>query len=40
MAIALDNLWEAEAQSKEHLSPDKKKKNAVQVRVINGNGNV
>lgn len=26
MAIALDNLWEAEAQAKEHLSPDKKKK--------------
>ena len=40
MAIALDNLWEAEAQAKEHLSPDKKKKNAVQVRVIYGNGNV
>jgi CRISPR-associated protein Cmr2 len=40
MAIALDNLWEAEAQAKEHLSPDKQKKNAIQVRVIYGNGNV
>jgi CRISPR-associated protein Cmr2 len=44
LAIALENLWEAESEAKEHYCPTLKKgtrkKNAVQVRVIYGNGNV
>lgn len=41
LAIALENLWEAEEQAKEHYCPDAKssKKDAVQVRVIYSNGN-
>jgi CRISPR-associated protein Cmr2 len=40
LAIALENLWEAEAESKKHISADGSKKNAVQVRVLYGNGNI
>ena len=44
LAIALENLWEAEAEAKEHfctaLEEGKRKKDAVQVRVLYGNGNV
>jgi CRISPR-associated protein Cmr2 len=44
LAITLENMWEAEAQAKEHfcstLSPEERPKNAVQVRVIYGNGNI
>ncbi len=40
MAIALENLWEAEEEAKEHESPTGNKKDAVQVRVLYGNGNV
>jgi CRISPR-associated protein Cmr2 len=43
LAIALENLWEAEAEAKKHfcktLDKDKRQKNAVQVRVLYGNGN-
>ncbi|WP_199245589.1 type III-B CRISPR-associated protein Cas10/Cmr2 [[Phormidium] sp. ETS-05] len=41
MAIALENLWDAENGAKKHKSRDggKKDKNAVQVRVLYGNGN-
>jgi len=39
LAIALESMWEAEAEAKEHESPDGKLKDAVQVRVIYGNGN-
>jgi len=49
LAIALENLWEAEDEAKEHFyldpqesNPKKQKKNkdAVQVRVLYGNGNI
>ncbi|WP_228041407.1 type III-B CRISPR-associated protein Cas10/Cmr2 [Planktothrix mougeotii] len=40
MAIALDNLWQAEDSAKDHCSADGKYKDAVQVRVIYGNGNI
>jgi len=42
MAIALENLWDAENGAKKHKSRDsgKKDKNAVQVRVLYGNGNI
>ena len=44
LAIALEKLWEAEEEAKEHLYIDpkkqKKKKDAVQVRVLYGNGNI
>ena len=50
LAIALENMWQAEAEAKEHEyiahyreSDNKacyKKKDAVQVRVIYGNGNI
>jgi CRISPR-associated protein Cmr2 len=40
LAIALENLWEAEDHAKEHQSPDGAKKDAVQVRVLYGNGNI
>ncbi|MGQ9866924.1 MAG: type III-B CRISPR-associated protein Cas10/Cmr2 [Pseudanabaenaceae cyanobacterium] len=44
LAIALEHMWEAEAEAKEHKHVDstgnKKVKDAVQVRVIYGNGNV
>ena len=44
LAIALENLWEAEEEAKDHvcdeLGADRCKKNAVQVRVLYGNGNI
>jgi CRISPR-associated protein Cmr2 len=44
LAIALENLWEAEEKAKEHEYFDhenqKQVKDAVQVRVIYGNGNI
>lgn len=40
LAIALENLWEAEAEAKKHRTPDGCKKDAVQVRVLYGNGNI
>jgi len=48
LAIALENLWEAEEGAKDHEYEDfalegkerKKKKDAVQLRVIYGNGNI
>lgn len=42
LAIALENLWEAEEKAKEHIcetAQPEKAKNAVQVRVIYANGN-
>ncbi|MDB9313727.1 type III-B CRISPR-associated protein Cas10/Cmr2 [Spirulina sp. CS-785/01] len=44
LAIALENLWEAEDDAKDHVCINEKgeedKKDAVQVRVIYGNGNI
>lgn len=40
LAIALENLWEAEEKAKEHIGLDGNKKDAVQVRVLYGNGNI
>jgi len=49
LAIALENLWEAEDEAKKHYCPipdpdpekeEPAKKDAVQVRVIYGNGNI
>lgn len=41
LAIALENLWEAEKEgAKKHQSSDGSKKDAVQVRVMYGNGNI
>jgi CRISPR-associated protein Cmr2 len=43
MAIALENMWEAEEEAKEHYymkEAEKIAKDAVQVRVIYGNGNI
>ena len=40
LAIALENLWEAEEKAKEHTSPNGNKKDAVQVRILYGNGNI
>ncbi len=43
LAIALENMWQAEEEAKKHKCFDKGKKqtkDAVQVRVIYGNGNV
>lgn len=43
LAIALENLWEAEEEAKDHeydLDGEPKTKDAVQVRVLYGNGNV
>ena len=39
LAIALESMWEAEKEAKEHKSPNGEQKDAVQVRVIYGNGN-
>lgn len=39
LAIALENLWEAEDRAKGHCSENGSKKDAVQVRVLYGNGN-
>jgi CRISPR-associated protein Cmr2 len=40
LAIALENLWEAEEGAKEHKTPAHAKKDAVQIRVLYGNGNI
>jgi CRISPR-associated protein Cmr2 len=44
LAIALENMWAAEKEAKDHfcqtLAPKHRKKNAVQVRVLYGNGNI
>lgn len=43
LAIALENLWEAEEQAKAHFyvkNGQKQQKDAVQVRVLYGNGNL
>ncbi|WP_017303832.1 type III-B CRISPR-associated protein Cas10/Cmr2 [Spirulina subsalsa] len=43
LAIALENLWEAESEAKDHVyeqSGKEIKKDAVQVRVLYGNGNI
>jgi CRISPR-associated protein Cmr2 len=43
LAIALENMWEAEKAAKNHFCPNLKqncKKNAVQVRVLYANGNI
>jgi CRISPR-associated protein Cmr2 len=44
LAIALESMWEAEKQAKDHfcetLPSEQRQKNAVQVRVLYGNGNV
>jgi len=42
LAIALENLWNTEKEAKEHLSNEQKEsheKDALQVRVLYGNGN-
>lgn len=39
LAIALENLWDAEKQAKAHQAPNGQAKDAVQVRVLYGNGN-
>jgi len=39
LAIALENLWEAENQAKKHKDEQENKKDAVQVRVLYANGN-
>ena len=40
LAIALENLWAAEAQAKEHQSNESHEKDAVQVRIMYQNGNI
>jgi CRISPR-associated protein Cmr2 len=40
LAIALENMWEAEKEAKEHICPGGKQKDAVQVRVLYRNGNI
>jgi len=40
LAIALEHLWEAEDAAKKHRTPKGDKKDAVQARVLYGNGNV
>ncbi len=40
LAIALENLWEAEEKAKEHKSPNGNVKDAVQIRILYGNGNI
>jgi CRISPR-associated protein Cmr2 len=39
LAIALESLWDAEKVAKKHVSPEGEAKDAVQVRVLYGNGN-
>lgn len=39
LAIALENLWEAESEAKKHKDPTGRTKDSVQVRVLYGNGN-
>lgn len=40
LAITLENLWEAEAEAKAHDDGNGNSKDAVQVRVLYGNGNI
>ncbi|MFP4694430.1 MAG: type III-B CRISPR-associated protein Cas10/Cmr2 [Halothece sp.] len=40
LAIALENLWEAESEAKAHIDGNGNEKDAVQVRVLYGNGNI
>ncbi|MEB3830327.1 type III-B CRISPR-associated protein Cas10/Cmr2 [Phormidium sp. CCY1219] len=40
LAIALENLWKAEEGAKDHRTPLGELKDAVQVRVMYGNGNI
>ncbi len=40
LAIALENLWSSEEEAKEHKSAARVAKDAVQVRVLYGNGNI
>lgn len=40
LAISLENLWEAEAGAKDYSTIQEEEKDAVQVRVIYGNGNI
>lgn len=41
LAITLENLWDAEKEgAKKHKSPEGKQKDAVQIRVLYGNGNI
>jgi CRISPR-associated protein Cmr2 len=40
LAIALENLWAAEEGAKEHKSPNNQIKDAVQIRILYGNGNI
>ncbi|MCT7963011.1 type III-B CRISPR-associated protein Cas10/Cmr2 [Laspinema sp. D1] len=40
LAIALENLWAAQEGAKDHRSPQGEVKDAVQVRVLYGNGNI
>jgi CRISPR-associated protein Cmr2 len=40
LAIALENLWQAQEEAKEYVSLNNDPKDAVQVRVIYGNGNI
>jgi CRISPR-associated protein Cmr2 len=40
LAIALENLWEAEQAAKDYQFSDGATKDAVQVRVLYGNGNI
>lgn len=40
LAITLENLWLAEAEAKEHISPKGHQKDSVQVRIVYGNGNI
>ncbi len=39
LAIALENLWQAESQAKDHCDAKGDRKDAVQVRVLYANGN-
>lgn len=39
LAIALENLWQAEAAAKKHQNPSEQTKDAVQVKVLFANGN-
>jgi len=40
LAIALENLWDAEKEAKKHVDANDDQKDAVQVRVLYGNGNI
>ncbi|MBK4728549.1 type III-B CRISPR-associated protein Cas10/Cmr2 [Oxynema sp. CENA135] len=40
LAIALENLWAAEDAAKKHRNPNGEQKDAVQIRLLYGNGNI